>query len=424
MNFTSRLKRSLAAITLAACFSFTANADLLVDFGNGSAVEAGFTAFNLGDKVNYNGSFNDFNGTGLDNGTDVRVTVSSSGTDINDYRSVVRNPTDWGGGSSSLLFDWIGMDNRTPNPVNDLTLTFDNLAAGNYKLKSYHTDIGNSGNQDGRFDLNINGTEIINEFQVKGQVSTAPANNTPNFLEVVFAADGTNPVDIAYLQQTLNSSGSFQVLNGFELTGTTDPVTPAYQPPPPPSLFQIDVDSSHTNPIATEAGWTSLDATTGNGSFVMVGPTTFTVFSADDDRNRATPNDLTGDFVFDDGAGQAVGLTIDDLPAGRWLVEVWAWDSAVAGNVGPQILGLKSGPLNVVGNETLIPGLPTDPVNPIGSIVFDADGTTQYHVFTREDNPGNQSRFNALRLTIVPEPTSLLVLGTAGLLAVRRRRHG
>lgn len=63
--------------------------------------------------------------------------------------------------------------------------------------------------------------------------------------------------------------------------------------------FRIDVDSAFGGePITTEPGFTSLDATTGNGSSVVVDGTTFTAFSAAGSRNRNTgTNPLARDFL-------------------------------------------------------------------------------------------------------------------------------
>ena len=91
--------------------------------------------------------------------------------------------------------------------------------------------------------------------------------------------------------------------------------------------FRIDIDSTFGGePITTAPGFTSLDATAGNGDSVSVNGTTFTVFTADGSRNRpAGASDLTRDFIFDDGAGQAVGLQVNDLPAGIYRANVYSF---------------------------------------------------------------------------------------------------
>lgn len=431
MKIGKLLRAAILAVTLGVVHAGTVHADLLVDFGNGTTpVQGGYEEFAYSNGAGFNGVFQDFAGTGLDNGTDVRVSLGTTGTDITRQRSVDRSSaSSLGGGLNDLLRDWIGMDQRGGD--NDLSLSISNLAAGNYLIRSYHTDIGSvpgQGNQQGQLDILVNDGKIIDDFQVLGENATPNTATSPNFIDYVVASDGVNPVNLTYLTNSAISDQAFTVFNGFEVTATNDPVTPVI---PPPSLFQIDVDTTHGGTaINTQTGWTSLNVdtsvdVTGNGSSVDVEGTSFTVFSADSARNRPGPNDLTRDFIFDDGPGQAVGLTIDDLPPGEWLAEVWAHDDGVlnSGGVGQLIIGLKTGPLAVPGNETLYSGV-SDSENPAGTFTFVADGSTQYHIFTREDNDNDRSRFNALRLTLIPEPASFLMFGAAGLLAVRRRRHG
>ncbi len=196
-------------------------------------------------------------------------------------------------------------------------------------------------------------------------------------------------------------------------------------------VFQIDVDTTVVNgvagasPLITQAGWTSLDATNSNGSSVTVAGTTFTAFSADGSRLRSGTNGgtaLTRDFIFDDGANQAVGLQVFNLPVGLWQVEVWSWDDTFP--TGNQIVGItrfQAGP-EIIYTNTFTP-------NPTTPFTFIVDTRTTvlpdgFGIFTRENNSQDRARFNALRMTnLVPEPTTagLGMLGAAALLARRRR---
>ncbi|MBI1375608.1 MAG: LEPR-XLL domain-containing protein, partial [Phycisphaera sp.] len=169
-----------------------------------------------------------------------------------------------------------------------------------------------------------------------------------------------------------------------------------------PLVFQIDIDSSTGGAITTQAGWTSLDATEpseGDNVSVMVGGVNFTatVFSSDGSRQRNAPNDLTSDFIYDDGSGQAVGLIVSGLPAGTYVAEVWAWDNDFPA-IGPQIVGWIEG----AGAEHIVTtSAVLDPDSPTSAFTFEANGTDDYKIFTRENNTQNASRFNALRLTRV-----------------------
>lgn len=188
-------------------------------------------------------------------------------------------------------------------------------------------------------------------------------------------------------------------------------------------MFAIDVDSTNGGTaIDTAPDFNSLDGTGGNGSSLLLDGVTFAVFSADDDRNRAGGNDLTKDFIFDDGVGQAVGLTVTDLPAGLWRAEVWSWDNSFPTTVGDQIVGITQfGPPEIIFTNSFTP----DPDDPF-VFTFDSTGLANgFGIFTRENNSANRARFNALRLTAVPEPATatLGLLGMCGLMARRRKRH-
>ena len=187
-------------------------------------------------------------------------------------------------------------------------------------------------------------------------------------------------------------------INGISIDEATGPAPP---PPPPPSEFKIDID---VDSAVTEPGWTSLRVTSNRGAAAVDG-TTFQVFSADGSRNRSGPNALTRDFVYDNGSGQATGLQVFDLPAGRWQAEVWAYDSAVP--PGDQFVGITTftsgGELIFTDSFTMHP---TDPYTFVFGTSALPDG---FGIFTRENNSRDESRFNALRLSPAPPITQLAI---------------
>jgi len=261
----------------------------------------------------------------------------------------------------------------------------DDLPAGTWQTKvwswddSFPTGIGD---QTVGFRKNASGPP---PSIVTTSAAVDPVNPVSTFL---INADGTSQYRV-WLRE--NNSQNRSRLNAIALEQVAAP-----------TLYQIDIDSTNGGtPIATQAGWTSLDATDGNGSVVYAGGAQFVVFSADGSRNRSGPNALTRDFVYDDGGDAAVGLTIRDLPPGRWKAEVWAWDNDYA--AGDQIVGLTEGPLGGFVRIITTSAVP-DPVDPISSFTFSTDGISDYHIFTRENNSANATRFNALRLTALPAP--------------------
>lgn len=188
------------------------------------------------------------------------------------------------------------------------------------------------------------------------------------------------------------------------------------------------IDINDADDSVTEAGWTALDALhTGSGSAVTIDGISFEIFSADGARVRGgsatpTPNALTGDFVFDDGAGQAVGLYFGqagDLPKGVWQVDVYVYDSGAV--IEDQIVGWREDGVEHVVGENFLP----DEISPSASFEFYSNGVARYDVFVRENNDGNRARLNAVALTYVdvPEPSTVLILGLmiGGAVALRKR---
>lgn len=194
---------------------------------------------------------------------------------------------------------------------------------------------------------------------------------------------------------------------------------------PGETQFQIDIDSTTGGAIRTAPGFTSLDATGGNGSSVTVDGVTFEVFSADGSRNRAGgADDVTADFVFDEGGeNSAVGVTVTGLPDGIWQASVFAFDDLV--DAGDQIVGINRAGLPELIFTDSFAANETDPF----TFVFDSTLLPDtFGIFTRENNAGLRSRFNGLQLVLledagVPEPgTALLGLLALGGLAMRGRR--
>ncbi|MBX2851555.1 MAG: PEP-CTERM sorting domain-containing protein [Phycisphaeraceae bacterium] len=195
------------------------------------------------------------------------------------------------------------------------------------------------------------------------------------------------------------------------------------------TAYAIDFDSTRTGSsstagsIDTETGFTSLDVTNGGSASVNVSGIDFELFTTNVNasRRRAGPNPLTRDFIFEEGGNNdAVGILIGgagDLAAGTWQVEVWAWDADISAQLDAMIIGSRKDNAETI-HTTAFAGSPTDPF----TFNLVSDGTRAYDVFVRENNDANKTRMNAIRLTLVPEPGSLALLGLGGLALIRRRR--
>jgi hypothetical protein len=195
----------------------------------------------------------------------------------------------------------------------------------------------------------------------------------------------------------------------------------------PPYLIDID-STTPAGPIATEPGWISLDATAGNGSGVTVDGITFSVGSVDGSRLRVAngspdPNPLTGDFIFDDGANQAVILffgAAGSLQSGLWQVDLYTYDALAPYGLGTQIVGYRTNAVETIVSNAVL----ADPINPAISFMFTSDGVSAYDVFVREGSEFDRSRLNAVRLSYVPEPSTVaLAVVAAGCAALFGRRR-
>jgi hypothetical protein len=199
-------------------------------------------------------------------------------------------------------------------------------------------------------------------------------------------------------------------------------------------IYRIDIDSTYDNasiptevPVTTEAGWTSLNVGSGggpNGRNVTVGGVTFSVFSAIGSRSRSTAaSDLTRDFIYDDGAGAEVGLTVAGLTDGLWEASVYSFDAVWA--AGPQAVGITQfGPPEIIYASDFAPSATTP-------LMFQFDSSSLldgFGIFTRAATSVNRARFNALELRQiaqdVPAPSGLVLIasGLLGLSLARRRR--
>ncbi|MBN1851182.1 MAG: PEP-CTERM sorting domain-containing protein [Pirellulales bacterium] len=87
--------------------------------------------------------------------------------------------------------------------------------------------------------------------------------------------------------------------------------------------------------------------------------------------------------------------------------------------IGTQIVGYRANETEtIVGTD-----VEQNATDPAITFQFTSDGVSAYDVFVRENNDGNRSRLNAVTLSLIPEPTSLGLLGLVlfGLVLMRRK---
>lgn len=205
----------------------------------------------------------------------------------------------------------------------------------------------------------------------------------------------TNETTVLWLKGTYASFTSYEqeVLGLF---GSN--VVAGLLAPPEWTGYSIDLNDADT-PV-TRDGWTGLNAAHGNGAgSVTLHGIQFQTFSAKGARLRGSvtvpnPNALVGDFAFDDGGNAAVGLMFGgagDLPAGEWLVDVYAQDTGSP--PGNMIVAYR-----VNGTETIVSSGVTAASGPAVTFDLTSDGVSAYDVFVRENSGNNRSRLNAVRL--------------------------
>ncbi len=224
---------------------------------------------------------------------------------------------------------------------------------------------------------------------------------------------------IGFIMGGDNFDSNNQLNGDLTLTTTFVPGEPVM--PSSTGDFRIDIDSTQGGtPVRTEDGFTSLLVNDSGVGSVTVDGVTFETFSVDGARNRTgVASDLTADFVFDDGAGQAVGVTVTDLPPGVWKAEVYSFDGPFP--AGDQIIGITQ---FAAGPELIFTdSFPSNETEPFTFVFDSSELPNGFGIFARENNSADRSRFNALVLTLVPEPTALMLLtGLTGVPCVRRWR--
>ena len=174
-------------------------------------------------------------------------------------------------------------------------------------------------------------------------------------------------------------------------------------------VWQFDVDAADADPSETQAGYArvTVPAMTGNSTNGTFSPTatlqgvTVTATASGGFRDRdvggALANQLLAallrDFIFRDGAGGTIDITLNGLPAGCYDVRSFHFDNSNQGALTNNMFDLVV--QHAQGTETY-PGL-------VWSLEGNnyrvcSDGATPILITVRESGIGNRVRFNGLRI--------------------------
>lgn len=353
----------------------------------------------------------------------ITVDVDPFGFSFGDFDRKRSTPVDSGPLTESAIYqDFVFSDSGAAGTRGyDTTVT--GLAANKwYRTEVWSFDQASGGNRVSDWTtIGGNGTVLVaDDYTFNG--STLPTANDDSKFSFWVQTDNSGQFKL----EGRNVTGAAQpgvFFNGLAITESVD------------KLYRIDIDSSDNGgqTLQTTPGWTSLDASgTSNDAIVTVDGIDFQPFSADGSRNRPSiSNSVTSDFLFDDGSGQAVGLFLGntgDLEAGTWRVEMYIYDNDGPGLPDDLVVGMRSSTndAHTAGiTETIISSeVQAAEDGPAITFTFESDGTSAYDVFVRDVAGGtvDRTRLNAVTLALIPEPSSLALLGMGGLALLRRRR--
>ena len=216
-------------------------------------------------------------------------------------------------GDPNLIRDWIGTDGRGAG-TDTLVLTLSGVPTGTYTWTSYHHD---AQNQTGLFDVTITdgaGVTTTTDLDITA------ATETPMTFSTTIESNGSD-ITLAFVVTTTTGSNEFFLMNGFELTGTGDPlmidftqdtttfVMPGYEgyfaAHEVPETFTPQAYAALGSTVTVSPSWGYIAATITDTTTDMLAPTA--TFDVTD-----TPNETTGTYTIELTAIDAGGQSDSD----------------------------------------------------------------------------------------------------------------
>jgi len=316
-------------------------------------------------------------------------------------------------------------DNALRNAAGTATLTLADLEPGVYEMTVYHHDTVHGGGSRRHdilvTDANVTGATVYASVPTTG--GTAPTAVTTRTFQ--FVADGS-PVAIDFVA---DAGGGHTALNGFELeralpklrvdfgqAATTGPNGPTQDG----GFFGFEANEGSGNPDVTKTFISPVGAN-GTVDVTIGGYTHFRDYDPISSGPFVDMSDLLSDMVlrYSDGT---MTLTLDDLAPGPYEITTYHHSTQFGGGTIDIALRRGSDPADLLFDDLPVSGTTGPTSISTATFRFQADGSPVYIDFLGGSGLQHNS-LNGFELALLPEPTTLSLLGLGALLAARRRRR-